>query len=805
MANFFNKRAHLVSDEDAEKHAEFVPYPTHVDPSQVDIDDDFDYDVEDLFNGKKKPSLAAGPDTVSHRHIVDLLPALRNALQTAIDKPLMEFQDITRNYIRLLDKNGSPHGKPFTEKSQRPISELNILPKYGSIKIFIDQLRNGMLNRLKQNQFAFPGKGGPMAIVTTLDTAICNVKKGKKVMVVFWDFSNAFCTTIHKVTEDIAKKFNLSERMMKLLSQFLEQTFSTIKMSDKDGFYLSEETHTQRGSPQGQIGSDFFFALVNDNIDPETIADEIIQRIKYVDDFTDVFIGDDAESLLKSLEHNEARLKRQATSVGLKLNDDKTKVICMNFADSELPTSLPNYENRFKTSWALLGFDFGVTRKRQDIAERLGTTSKHDHVNGDSAADAMINRLNGSTRLINTLRKVHGNIDLKVDAATKLVWSSCYDIGLVYAYASSKKFKSIEVCIRKLIRSAGLDTTMENNLVYQVSTKLPPEMMAKKQIIQLGVKFLDLKSVENNRYLVKVTAECNLRPFWNIFTSEFNKLPLELRKYIIMNSDPHDKQKMYKMKLKLRNFFRNNFMPKGVLSKEKRLKALKDNIYSRERVEKRKLDTESLARKRKFSTPTGMRQRLNSATFNRLAKLNRAPYREYRSFGPNDNSVDGPPNKKLRIPDFPGSEDSSIGAMRILGDTPKKRKRVNSSYSSMQNKRRKKTNPLIEVNPMHGTSKSIDKDRYFPGTVTTPVSSTDATRHGNRPLVSTQDHRVRTLRQRETICDSRVADVLNQQQQPHGTSTQRYYLRSTRSRLQIPRTQTPGHKNDRAGHTDKPD
>ena len=89
---------------------------------------------------------------------------------------------------------------------------------------------------------------------------------------------------------------------------------------------------------------------------------------------------------------------------------------------------------------------------------------------------------------------MNGNLDLKVDAATKLVWSCCYDIGLVYAYASSKKFKTIEVCIRKLIKSAGLDTKMENSLVYQVSTKLTPELMAKKQVIQLGVKFLDNQS-----------------------------------------------------------------------------------------------------------------------------------------------------------------------------------------------------------------------------------------------------------------------------------------------------------------------
>ena len=61
------------------------------------------------------------------------------------------------NYVRLLSKEKNSDNKPFTEKSQRPISELNILPKYGPIKIFMDQFRNQMLLKLKNNQFAFPG------------------------------------------------------------------------------------------------------------------------------------------------------------------------------------------------------------------------------------------------------------------------------------------------------------------------------------------------------------------------------------------------------------------------------------------------------------------------------------------------------------------------------------------------------------------------------------------------------------------------------------------------------------------------
>ena len=184
-------------------------------------------------------------------------------LQNTIDTSLYEFTDISQSYTRLLSKEKVTAKTVFTEKSQRPISELNVLAKYGSVKIFVDMLRNELLSKLKSNQYAFPGKGGPMAIVKTLDDISEQSAQGKRAFLLLWDFSNAFCTTIHDITIKIAKRFNLSERIVKLLEQFLEQSFSAIKMSDKDGYYISSVIHTNRGSPQGQIGSDFMFALIN--------------------------------------------------------------------------------------------------------------------------------------------------------------------------------------------------------------------------------------------------------------------------------------------------------------------------------------------------------------------------------------------------------------------------------------------------------------------------------------------------------------------------------------------------------------
>ena len=51
-----------------------------------------------------------------------------------LNKPIEYLGDIGLNYNRLISKTFSGD---MTEKSQRPIAELNILPKYTLIQIFI--------------------------------------------------------------------------------------------------------------------------------------------------------------------------------------------------------------------------------------------------------------------------------------------------------------------------------------------------------------------------------------------------------------------------------------------------------------------------------------------------------------------------------------------------------------------------------------------------------------------------------------------------------------------------------------------
>ena len=620
MAKFFLDRAHLVSDEEAEFCSHAIPYPKGDWSETIEIDDSVLLDVRTLFKSKKKPTLAAGPDTISHRHVMDLMPVIEKPLNLAVNKPLDAFPDITTSYTRLLSKENKPC-TVFTEKSQRPISELNILPKYGSIKNFVGQLRDLLTERMSSNQFAFPGKGGPLATVRVLDRANLLAKSNKKVLIVLWDFSNAFCTTIHSVVIAIARKFRLSEHTIALLEQFLEQSFSVIKMSDNDGYYLSEMTHTGRGDPQGQIGSDFVFAMSNDGMDPEAILDEIIDRVKYVDDFTDVYAADNVKTLFASLRHNEKLLKNQATSVGLKLNMDKLKILPMNIADSELD---PEYRTRgpkgtsvYAASARFLGFDAKIKYSHTEREEKesplsdLGSeffdpilypdpvnlrkqSNKKSSIDGSTAGLNLISRLNQAMRTIATLRKFEKSIEKKVTAATNLVWSNCYDIGLILAYTGekSKLWKQICVSIRKLVKTAGLDYMLDSDTVYQVSTKMSPILMAKKQILQAGIKSLCKDQLSKHNYRVQFKKGDDSRPFWNIFIKEFNALEVESRKFIVDNLDATCKKKSSKIKNRLKSIYRLKFDPNGPISTDKRKALLTKNLYSRAKVQKRKRDAE---------------------------------------------------------------------------------------------------------------------------------------------------------------------------------------------------------------------
>ena len=147
----------------------------------------------------------------------------------------------------------------------------------------------------------------------------------------------------------------------------------------------------------------------------------------------------------------------------------------------------------------------------------------------EKGANNCISRLNNCFPTVIMSRKVERNIQNRVKLTTSLVWSSCYDIGLVYCFVPRTKFNEIGVRIRKLIKAAGLDQVTPSDTVYKISTGLSPELMAIKQVVQLGLKMVDFEELGNSRFLIKMKSHDNQRPFWSTFAHQFNRLPLENR------------------------------------------------------------------------------------------------------------------------------------------------------------------------------------------------------------------------------------------------------------------------------------
>ena len=150
----------------------------------------------------------------------------------------------------------------------------------------------------------------------------------------------------------------------------------------------------------------------------------------------------------------------------------------------------------------------------------------------------------------------------------------------------------------------------DSNILYRITLQISPEFMAKKQIIQLGIKELDPEKLKLERYLIQARTNDNFRPFWSKFRSEFNNLPLKTRKYIIDILDPLDKPSMAKIKDRLKTHFRAKFDP-APPSKKKRSALILKHKYSKTVVIHRKQKAKADKFEKDHNTPVAKRFRLS--------------------------------------------------------------------------------------------------------------------------------------------------------------------------------------------------
>ena len=201
---------------------------------------------------------------------------------------------------------------------------------------------------------------------------------------------------------------------------------------------------------------------------------------------------------------------------------------------------------------------------------------------------------------------------LRISVSTKLIWASCYDIGLCYAYATNTQFNRIETCIRKVVKAAGLDWMTKSDIIYLLSTRLPPRSMAIKQILQLGIKFLDPEEVRRKRFNIPRTDTDSLKPFWKVFIEEYEKLPLTLREKIINLLEPTNRAQMSQIKVLLKSHFLKQAYPNGEPNPTRIDNLIKSNTYSHLVIEERKRKYQEELQRVNFTTPTAKRRLLSS-------------------------------------------------------------------------------------------------------------------------------------------------------------------------------------------------
>ena len=155
--------------------------------------------------------------------------------------------------------------------------------------------------------------------------------------------------------------------------------------------------------------------------------------------------------------------------------------------------------------------------------------------------------------------------------------------------------------------------------------------MSIKQVVQLGLKMVGFEELGNSRFLIKMKSHDNQRPFWSTFAHQFNRLPLENRKFIHENYDSSSKTSVERVKNHLKCFYTRlqNNGKRSTDSKES-ARIFKKYRYSKARVEARIAHADILTSKRKFSTPTGQRNRIESLSNRRVlnAHIIRAPSRK---------------------------------------------------------------------------------------------------------------------------------------------------------------------------------
>ena len=470
----------------------------------------------------KKTTKTASMDTISSHTFVSFWENIKTKFNDIISVGGLFFPQINQGYYqRTISK--SDKKQPEILKDMRPLGILNPIPKYHFAKHVFTLIRDHMI-QICINRGVYTYHGVRLPIITTLDKAII-IALMYFTAIVKYDFSNAFGTIYPPRLDSILEQLNLGDSIRKFVSDYFNnQSYCQTVFNDPiSGIHTSELTKMNKGSVQGQIGSDVCFTIQQFGLSPSPD----IERDTYMDDFNDNLLNCKSPRQAVNLSiTNDMRLNSQAITVGFAKNEGKTTFIPVNIQKSEF-TDQGIDEDQVVSKSGILGFNF------EFIDGKLNVTQ---------AANDIISSLKQHLRTIHSTRTYLDNHLTRLKIARTCIYYHLMYLPLIYAYGEkpsglNKSFERIQVAVNDLIRATGLVPSTPKRILNRcLGTKLVD--FVKQQIICDGLKQLKFTNENpfdrcnqirlSGNFRVAGTFMFKFRTVWNELDAETRKQFLEI-------------------------------------------------------------------------------------------------------------------------------------------------------------------------------------------------------------------------------------------------------------------------------------
>ena len=324
-------------------------------------------------------------------------------------------------------------GENYLYSNYRPISMLpvfsKIIEKLIYNKIFSFLVRYDILYK---SQYGFrKGRNTTQATLDFLQIVEKAMKENELAIGIFCDLSKAFDTLDHEILLSKLDHYGIRGSLLKWLKSYLTNRQQFVDMDGTQSHLLPITV----GVPQGSIlGPLLFLIYINDL--PAAVSD--LTPIMFADDTNLVVKGENLSELMKTINSELVSLSDYFKANKLKLNADKTKLVCFRKKAKKLCKDLID-----------IRLD-GTKLQCESTATFLGITLD-EHLTWENHCNLVANKMSRNTGVLNRVKKVLPSSSL-LTIYNSLIASHMYYGLEIWGASSGKNFNRISGIQKKAVR-----------------------------------------------------------------------------------------------------------------------------------------------------------------------------------------------------------------------------------------------------------------------------------------------------------------------------------------------------------------